>query len=163
MIRLPEWSFLLREKFLAKSFEDMKSPRSMKCHLPVQLLPDEFWTKKPKSFYISRDPKDVAVSQYHFSKVYSDVLGKLEDFLDDFMADKIRLGPYRENMWNYMNLPDSENICYLTYEEMSADLDVAIKKVADFLRKTVSVENADKIKDYLKFENMKSEKNSNKL
>lgn len=134
----------------------MKSPRSIKCHLPVQLLPDEFWTKKPKSFYISRDPKDVVVSQYHLSNAFSSDTVKLEDFLDYFMADKIVHGPYRENMWNYVNLPDNENICYLTYEEMSSDLDGAIKKIADFLGKTVSVENADRIKDYLKFENMKS-------
>ena len=62
-------------------------------------------------------------------------------------------------MWNYIHLPDNENICYLTYEEMSADLDKTITKVADFLGKTVSVENSEKIKDYLKFENMKSKFN----
>ena len=135
----------------------MKSPRSMKCHLPVQLLPDEFWTKKPKSFYISRDPKDVAVSHYHFSNSFLTSPENLEDFLDNFMADKIIHGPYRENMWNYVNLPDNENICFLTYEEMSGDLDGAIIKVANFLCKTVSQENIKKIKDYLKFENMKSE------
>ncbi|KAL7020041.1 hypothetical protein ACKWTF_011357 [Chironomus riparius] len=161
---IPEWSFEWRDKFLAKSFEEMKSPRSIKCHLPVQLLPDEFWTKKPKSFYISRDPKDVAVSQYHFANSFSTNSGKLEDFLDDFMADKIVHDPYRENMWNYMNLPNNENICYFTYEEMSDDLGGAIKKVADFLGKTVSDENAEKIKDYLKFENMKTRRtNDNKF
>ena len=152
----PDWSFKLREKPLAQSFEDMKSPRTMKCHLPVQLLPDEVWIKKPKLIHIRRDPKDVATSHYHLANAFSPNPMKLEDYLEDFLSDGILYTPYRENVWNYLNLPDYENILYLTYEEMSVDLEGTIVKVAEFLGKTVSSENAEKIKDYLKFENMKS-------
>ena len=153
--RTPEWSFQLRKKPLATSFEDMKSPRTFKCHLPVQLRPGEVWTKKPKLLHISRDPKDVAVSDYHLMKNFSPVPLKIEDFLEDFLSDALMYTPYREYIWNYLNLPGYENILYLTYEAMSADLEGTIQKVADFLGKELTKENMDKIKEYLKFDNMK--------
>jgi len=134
----------------------MTSPRTLKSHLPVQLLPDEVWSKKPKLIHISRDPKDVAISFFHLSNAFSINPSTLEDYLEDFLSDAVIYTPYREYVLNYLNLPDYENILYLTYEEMSADLDATIQKVGDFLGKTVSVENAEKIKEYLKFENMKS-------
>lgn len=142
---------------MAKSFQDMKSPRTMKCHLPVQLLPDEIWTKKPKLLHISRDPKDVAVSDYHLMKNFSSVPIKIEDFLEDFLDDAVMYSPYREYVWNYLNLPGYENILYLTYEKMSADLEGTIQMVADFLGKELTKENMEKIKEYLKFDNMKGE------
>ena len=141
---------------MVTSFEEMSSPRTIKSHLPVQFLPDEIWTKKPKLFHISRDPKDTVISLFYLLKDFSPTPIKLEDFLEDFLSDDVMYCPYRENLWNYLNLPNYENILYLTYEDMSTDLDVSIQKVAKFLGKTVSDENADRIKDYLKFENMKS-------
>lgn len=45
-----------------KTFDDLDCPRTLKTHLPVQLLPDEVWTKTPKVIHMSRDVKDVAVS-----------------------------------------------------------------------------------------------------
>jgi hypothetical protein len=154
--RAPEFSFEFREKPLATSFEEMTSPRTIKSHLPVQLLPDEVWTKNPKLIHISRDPKDVAISFFHLSNAFCLNPSTLEDFLEDFLSDAVIYTPYREYVLNYLNLPDYKNILYLTYEEMSADLDATIQKVGKFLGKSVSNENAEKIKDYLKFENMKS-------
>ena len=134
----------------------MSNPRTIKSHLPVQFLPDEIWTKKPKLIHISRDPKDAVISLYYLINDFSPVPIKLEDFLDDFLSDNVLYCPYRENLWNYLNLPDYENILHLTYEDMTADIDGAIQKVAKFLGKTMSDQNSAKINDYLDFENMKS-------
>ena len=141
---------------MVTSFEEMSSPRTIKSHLPVQFLPDEIWTKKPKLIHISRDPKDAVISLYYLINDFSPVPMKLEDFLEDFLSDNIIYCPYRENLLNLLNLPDYKNILYLTYEDMSADLDGAIQKVGKFLEKTVSDENVVKIKDYLNFEKMRS-------
>lgn len=154
-IRLPEWSFKWRGKLYAKTAEEMSSPRLFKSHLPVQLLPDEIWAKKPKIFHVSRDVKDVAVSQFYLSQTSKENKFTMDDFLKDFLNDGILYNPYREHLWNYLNLPDYSNIQYFTYEEISADLEAAVYKVAKFLGKTVSAENVKKIMEYLKFENMK--------
>jgi hypothetical protein len=37
--------------------------------LPASLLPEQIWEKKPKIIHVSRNPKDVAVSFYHWMKL----------------------------------------------------------------------------------------------
>lgn len=142
---------------MACSLEEMPSPRILKTHLPVQLLPDQVWTKKPRIIYVSRDVKDVAVSNYHFW--YSLAVKRkmdMEEYFDSFMNDTIPYAPYRESVQNYINIPNYENIIYITYEGMSADLDGTILNVAKFLGKEISIENRLKLKEHLTFENMKS-------
>ncbi|KAL7048756.1 hypothetical protein ACKWTF_003479 [Chironomus riparius] len=152
----PGWSFLFRKNTMACSLDEMPSPRILKTHLPVQLLPDQVWTKKPKIIYVSRDVKDVAVSNYHFW--YSLAVKRkmdMEEYFDSFMNDTIVYAPYRQSVQNYLNLPNYENIMYITYEGMCADLDGTILNIAKFLRKSISIENRQKLKEHLRFDNMK--------
>lgn len=39
------------------TFDDLPHPRTIKSHIPVQLLPDEIWAKKPKIIHMSREVK----------------------------------------------------------------------------------------------------------
>ncbi|CAG9808647.1 unnamed protein product [Chironomus riparius] len=162
-LETPEWSFKLREKPFANSMQELLNPRVIKSHLPVQLLPDQIWTVKPKIIFNSRDPKDNVISFYHLLNTYSSVPLYLEEFLDKFISDDLVYTPYREYISNYLNLSQFENILCLTYEDTSADLDGTIQKVAHFLGKTVSTENVKLIKNYLKFENMKEKFGKDKI
>lgn len=142
---------------MAGSLDQMPSPRTYKTHLPVQFLPDQVWMKKPKMIYVSRDVKDVAVSNYYFW--YSmDAKRKIpmHEYLELFMNDTVLYGPYRETVQNYFKIPNYNNIMYITYEDMARDLDGTITRVAKFLGKVVSTENKLKLKNHLSFDNMKS-------
>lgn len=143
---------------IANSLDEMPRPRLMKSHLPVQLLPDEVWTKNPKLFYISREVKDVAVSFYHYIREQGRKHFTLDEFLEKFLNDSVVNAPYRENLENYLNLPNYSNIMYLTYESMSRNMNGTIRKVAEFLGKTVSEENLMKLKEHLSFEKMRGNK-----
>lgn len=146
---------MIQKGKIMNTIEGLSRPRTIKTHLPVQLLPDDVWVKKPKIIYVSRDPRDVAISMFHLGSHYSK--SELGDFLDRFMSEKCMMGPYREHRVNYWNIPDYPNILYLTYESMTADMDAAIDKVANFLGVTVSEQNKRKLKEHLRFDNMKSE------
>ena len=48
--------------------EEIPSPRVLKSHLAGPLLPPQLMEKKPKIIYVLRNPKDLVVSYYYFTK-----------------------------------------------------------------------------------------------
>jgi sulfotransferase len=139
--------------------EKMTRPRLFKTHYPVQFLPHQVWTVKPKLIYIYRDIKDAACSLYHYRMdLNHEKFTSIEESFDDILEDKIWYGPYREHLLNWKSLPDYENVIYLTYEEVIADMGATIRKLAKFLNKPVTDEQIEKAKDHLSFAKMKSKK-----
>lgn len=153
---------MIQKGKLMNTFDTLTRPRSIKTHLPVQFLPDEVWIKKPKMIYVSRNPRDVVVSNYHFWTHYDKSL-TMETMFEDFLNDNFIMTPYREHRLNYWNIPDYPNILYLTYESMTSNTDEAIEKVAQFLEVKVSGENFEKLKDHLSFDKMKSKLKLNQM
>jgi sulfotransferase len=137
---------------IVDSFEKLPRPRVIKTHLPIQLLPDDYWKKNPKTIYISRDVKDVVVSNYEMCKNLRNYKNSIEEFVEDFMNDRVLSAPYREHVAGYKSL----NILNLTYEELTQKTEETIVKVADYLGKPVSDENVAKLLEHLKFDSMKS-------
>lgn len=145
---------MIQKGKLTNTFESLSRPRTIKTHFPVQFMPDEVWLKKPKIIYCSRDPRDVAVSMYHFGTHYDNIT-PMSEVLEKFLNDQHIYCPYREHRLNFWNIPDYTNILYLTYESVTSNIDDAIKKVSDFLGVSVSDENFQKLKLHLRFDKMK--------
>ena len=56
------------------AIKQLPSPRIIKTHLPLQLLPPSvLQTPSVKIIYVTRNPRDVAVSLYHFMNILSEV------------------------------------------------------------------------------------------
>lgn len=49
-----------------KLAENLPSPRLLKSHLKMSMLPTRLFDSKAKVIYVVRNPKDAAVSFYHF-------------------------------------------------------------------------------------------------
>lgn len=60
-----------------KKLDDMPSPRFIKSHLPLSLLPPKL-LDTCKVVYVAREPKDVAVSYFHHLKMMRMASDKLE-------------------------------------------------------------------------------------
>ena len=65
------------------------SKRFIKTHLPMKLMPKNIKEVGAKVVYVARNPKDVVVSYYHFSKTFPGFkfTGDFETFLNYFMND----------------------------------------------------------------------------
>lgn len=134
----------------------MPRPRTIKSHLPIQFLPDEIWVKQPKLVHICRDPRDLAVSMFHFVRNMFRCTATKNEFMDEFFNDRVIYCPYPNHVRGYQSIKDYKNILYITYEWATTNVDEAIMKIAKFLEKSVSEENFAKLKDHLKFDSMKS-------
>ncbi|XP_058805332.1 sulfotransferase 1C4-like [Phymastichus coffea] len=137
----------------------MPTPRFIKTHFPLSLMPN-ILNSNCKVVYVARNPKDMAVSYYHFHKTVKayDYCGDFETFWNYFQNDKVSWSPYWEHLkegWKHRHDP---NFLFLFYEEMNHDLLAASKRVAKFLGKSYTDEQYEKLVDHLTFSNLQNNK-----
>ncbi|KAM9247765.1 Sulfotransferase 1C1 [Leptosomus discolor] len=155
-----EWSVLepseLRYSGLELA-EAMPSPRTIKTHLPVQLVPPSFWEQKCKIIYVARNAKDNLVSYYHFHRMNKELPdpGTWEEFMEKFMTGKVLWGSWYDHVKGWWKEKDKHRILYLFYEDMKENPKKEIQKILKFLEKDVTQEVLNKILHNTSFEIMK--------
>uniref|UniRef100_A0A8B9ZFP3 Sulfotransferase n=1 Tax=Anas platyrhynchos TaxID=8839 RepID=A0A8B9ZFP3_ANAPL len=85
--------------------------------------------------YTLRDPRDVVVSYYYFSKMcssYEDPTS-FEQFLRDFLSGELPHGSWFEHVQGWMEMKDQENFFFITYEELKQDLQGSVRRICQFL------------------------------
>ncbi len=111
-----------------RAFETRPSPRLFKSHLPYQKIP-----KGPgKYIYVAREGKDVAVSYYHLYRMYQGYAGTFAEFFEQFMSGKVQSGSWFRHVRGWWEHGRDPNVLFLTYEELTRDLESCIRKVSDF-------------------------------
>nr|CAD7430702.1 unnamed protein product [Timema monikensis] len=133
----------------------MKSPRILKTHLPVQMLPKEVWTKKPKIIYVSRNPKDAAVSYYHHHRLWNGYVGSFEEFMEAFLDDALVYSPFWDHVLDYWEKRNEPNVLFNSYEGMKKNLKSVILKTCKFLEKSYTNDEVESLSDHLSFNSMK--------
>lgn len=135
--------------------ENMPSPRFIKTHLPVPLLPEQLKQVKPKIVYVTRNPKDMCVSYYHYCKLVHGLHGSFDEFCDLFIQGKTPIGPIWDHILGFWEQRDEPNLLFLKYEDMKKDLKASIRQVAAFLGKDLTEEQVAALDDHLSFNSMK--------
>jgi len=98
--------------------ENMPSPRFIKTHLPVPLLPEQLDNVKPKIVYVTRNPKDMCVSYYHYCKLIHGLHGSFEEFCDLFIQGKTPIGPIWDHILGFWEQKNEPNVLFIKYEDM---------------------------------------------
>nr|XP_004665421.1 sulfotransferase 1 family member D1 [Jaculus jaculus] len=146
-----------------EKLNNMPSPRLVKTHLPVQLLPSSFWKNNCKMIYVARNAKDVVVSYYYFyqmAKLHPEP-GTWEEFLDKFMTGKVSFGSWYDHVKDWWEKRKDYRILYLFYEDMKEDPKREIKKLLKFLEKDLPDEVVNKILHHSSFKVMKQNPKTN--
>ncbi|XP_022089844.1 uncharacterized protein LOC110978853 [Acanthaster planci] len=142
--------------------EETPSPRILKSHLPGQLLPPQIWEKKPKIVYVLRNPKDVVVSFFYFSKLCRNdpkVLNKtFDEFFQEMLEGTNHYGPWWDHYLYFWKRRHDENILVLRFEDIKRDLRGTVENISQFLDKKLSNETIDAITEHCTFRNMKKNK-----
>ncbi|NXL53934.1 ST1C1 Sulfotransferase, partial [Podilymbus podiceps] len=152
-----EWSIQESPAGSLELAEAMPSPRTIKTHLPVQLVPPSFWEQNCKVIYMARNAKDNLVSYYHFHRMNKGMPdpGTWEEFMEKFMTGKVLWGSWYDHVKGWWKAKDKHRILYLFYEDMKENPKQEIQKILKFLEKDVNQEVLNKILHNTSFEIMK--------
>jgi hypothetical protein len=106
--------------------------RVIKTHVALDALP---YSQAARYICVVRDPKDVFVSSYHFTRamVLGPLMPSVEAWLDTYLSQDTALGSWARHVASGWRLRDSGNVLFLTYESMRTDLPAAVDKIAAFM------------------------------
>ncbi|CDW55667.1 Sulfotransfer 1 domain containing protein [Trichuris trichiura] len=163
------WHMLTKLLHLRSSEGDEKAaiePRMWFSHLPLELMPKPVIEGKCKVVYVCRNPKDTAVSYYHFHRM-ARFLGQQDIAWDDFFplytSGNIYCGSWFEHVTSYWKLSKlNPNMIFVKYEDMQVDLRSQIQRLIKFLDVHPTSEMIDNVIHTVQFNTMKSSRKSNR-
>lgn len=105
------------------------TPRVVKSHLSYRDIP-----KGPGRYiYGTRNGLDVAVSYYHQSRKWPPRNQRPRDeFFRRFLAGRVPYGSWFEHVAGWLRNEDGLDLLVVNYEELSADLEAGVRRIADF-------------------------------
>ncbi|XP_066287343.1 sulfotransferase 1B1-like [Branchiostoma lanceolatum] len=142
---------------------DIPSPRLVVTHLPIQFAPKGISKpqNKVKVLVPMRNPKDTAVSMFHFYKKLWRLMGvnmelRWEEFVEDVRSGMVSFGDYCDWLVGWWQMRDNPHFLFLKYEDMKKDLLSAVKTIVAFLEVDLDESTIKDIAEDSTFDNMKA-------
>ncbi|XP_078655676.1 sulfotransferase 6B1-like [Branchiostoma floridae x Branchiostoma belcheri] len=139
------------------------SPRVILTHLTPHTAPPGVSQPRDnvKVIVVMRNPKDTAVSYFHFEqKLRASFERKLlpswDEFFQLFLAGKHTYGCYFDHVLGWWQRRDDPHFLFLKYEDMKKDLPNAVRTVATFLKVKLDDPSIETIAHACTFSNMKA-------
>ncbi|XP_053315650.1 sulfotransferase 6B1-like [Spea bombifrons] len=140
-----------------EKLKEESSPRVLATHLYYDNIPQTFLDKKTKMLVMFRNPKDTAVSLYHFynNNPMLPSYSSWDAFFPDFINGNVCFGSYFDQAVTWNKHIDDSGVLLMTFEEMKQDLESSVKKIAEFFGFTLTEEQVKSIANKGTFKNMK--------
>lgn len=113
--------------------DNMPPPRFMKTHFDYSRQPIN---PKARYVYLARNPLDVCVSFFHYTRsieAYKFQDGNFDDFFELFVSGETDWGDYLDHLASWYAHRNDDNVLFITYEQLKRDFRATVLKVARFL------------------------------
>lgn len=150
-----------------------KPRRLISLHFPASrmesMIPEAFTNKGVKMIYVLRNPKDVAVSYFHFHKM-NDTLPtpeSWEEFFEDFISGGVRWGSWFDHVtgwWQkYLELRERNpnKLLVVTFESLKKNIKEEVARIAAHVGIELSWEGLDEVCHRCTFASMKKDPRRN--
>lgn len=145
-----------------EALQNEPSPRFIKNHFPLSLLPGNL-LDTAKVVYVARDPRDVAVSCYHLTKLLKNGPENFKLFWNLFIKNLLQYSPFFPHLKEAWALRHHPHMFFIFYKELSKDMPSCIKRMAKFLDKEVTDEQVVKLCDHLNIDNFRKNESVNSM
>ncbi|XP_077166733.1 interferon-induced, double-stranded RNA-activated protein kinase-like [Paroedura picta] len=139
-----------------QNLKNHPSPRIFATHLYYDDIPKSFFEKKTKILVIFRNPKDAAVSYFHFynKNPLLPTIPSWDEFFQKFMSSQVCFKSYFDHALVWDKHIDDENIKIITYEDMKENLYEEVKQIAEFYGFSLPDETIQSITEKATFKEM---------
>jgi hypothetical protein len=126
----------------------------IKTHLALGPVP---FSPVARYICVVRDPKDVFVSGYHFSRATTlgPLMPSVRNWLDAYLSPDTPLGSWAEHVVSYWRVRHEPNVLFLTYERMRGDLPGTIDRIAAFMGVALTADERAAVIERSTFDYMK--------
>ncbi|NXJ12153.1 ST6B1 Sulfotransferase, partial [Odontophorus gujanensis] len=137
--------------------EQIPSPRILATHLNYDFLPKSIFKNKAKILVLFRNPKDTAVSFFHFHNNVPSVpsYSSWDEFFSEFMNGKVGWGSYFDHAVTWNKHTEDENIMIVIYEDLKENLTSGVKQIAEFFGFSLTAEQIQSVADRATFQAVK--------
>ena len=132
-----------------REMQRLPSPRVLKSHEP-------FDPRYPRAIYVVRDPRDVAVSYFHYLRKQRQLEEEttLDELVEMFVAGQLdRYGTWGENVAGWMT---ADRTLRIRYEDALRDTPATLRTIAEFagwdvtddaIQRAIAASAADKMRE----------------
>ncbi|NXS58823.1 ST2B1 Sulfotransferase, partial [Brachypteracias leptosomus] len=156
---IPNWERApwLEQIYCRAALQDSPTRRLLTTHLPARVLAPALQRSKAKVIYVARNPKDVAVSFYHFHRLakFLPDPGSFDAFLTQFLEGTVHYGSWFDHIKGWLGQRDLLDIIYVTYEELHQDLRGTAQRLSTFLGCPLAPGTLEALEQHCSFTTMK--------
>ncbi|XP_061085892.1 sulfotransferase 6B1-like [Conger conger] len=136
---------------------NLPGPRVIPTHLPQNMVPRQVRSKDCKVIYVIRNPKDTAVSMFHYyqQNPHLPTVHKWSTFLDLFLKGEVVYGSWIDHLLSWERAETNENTLFVYYESLKKDLPKYVQEISSFLGLSVTEEQAREVAKRSSFREMK--------
>ncbi|XP_066446853.1 sulfotransferase 1C2-like isoform X2 [Eleutherodactylus coqui] len=114
---------------------NMIAKRIIPTHLSYDMLPRDFKEKKCKVIYIIRNPKDTAVSLYHYYRDNPNLptIEAWSTYLHMFLHGEVVCGSWFDHVLSWEEHKNETGALFLHYESMKKDPFQSVRRICTYL------------------------------